>query len=77
MPRPLRLLRFAEVTPWTTTTAGPFDPAEDEPSDAYLEGFTLWGLGYLDARSWRHYLPRLIDYALRRPTDPAMVRHSP
>jgi hypothetical protein len=51
----------------------PFDPAEDEPTDAYLEGFAFWGLGYLDARSWRHYLPRLIDYALRCPNDPAMV----
>ena len=35
--------------------------------------FAFWGLGYLDARSWRHYLPRLIDYAFRCPTDPAMV----
>jgi Family of unknown function (DUF6714) len=51
----------------------PFNPAEDNPTDAYLEGFAFWGLGYLDARSWRHYLPRLIDYAFRRPNDPAMV----
>ena len=51
----------------------PFDPAEDEPSDAYFEGFAFWGLGYLDARSWRHYLPRLLDYAFRHPNDPAMV----
>ena len=51
----------------------PFDPAEDDPSDAYLEGFAFWGVGYLDARSWRHYLPRLIDYAFRHPDDPAMV----
>lgn len=51
----------------------PFDPALDEPTDAYLEGFAFWGLGYLDARSWRHYLPRLIDYALRRPDDPSMA----
>ena len=51
----------------------PFDPAADEPTDAYLEGFAFWGLTYLDARSWRHYLPRLIDYAFRRPDDPAMV----
>ena len=50
-----------------------FDPAEDEPTDAYLEGFAFWGVGYLDARSWRHYLPRLIDYAFRHPNDPAMV----
>jgi hypothetical protein len=53
--------------------APPFDPVADEPTDAYLEGFAFWGLGYLDARSWRHYLPRLIDYALRCPDDPAMV----
>ena len=53
--------------------AVPFDPAEDEPSDAYFEAFAFWGLGYLDARSWRHYLPRLIDYAFRHPNDPAMV----
>ena len=51
----------------------PFDPAEDDPTDAYLEGFAFWGLGHLDARSWRHYLPRLIDYAFRHPDDPAMV----
>ena len=51
----------------------PFDPAEDETTDTYLEGFAFWGLGYLDARSWRHYLPRLIEYAFRCPNDPAMV----
>lgn len=51
----------------------PFDPAVDEPTDAYLEKFAFWGMAYLDARSWRHYLPRLIDYAFRRPNDPAMV----
>ena len=50
-----------------------FDAAEDEPTDAYLERFAFWGVGYLDARSWRHYLPRLIDYALRHPGDPSMV----
>src|SRR5262249_42371857 len=33
----------------------------------------FWALGYLDARSWRHYLPRLISYAFRRPDDPAMA----
>jgi hypothetical protein len=50
-----------------------FDPASDEPTDAYIEGFAFWGLGYLDAQSWRHYLPRLISYAFRRPDDPAMA----
>ena len=53
--------------------AEPFDPACDEPTDEYIEGFAFWGLGYLDAQSWRHYLPRLISYAFRRPEDPAMA----
>jgi hypothetical protein len=53
--------------------AEPFDSPCDEPTDAYIEGYTFWGLGYLDAQSWRHYLPRLIDYTFRRPDDPAMV----
>src|SRR4029453_16667314 len=53
--------------------AEPFDPVRDEPTDAYIEGFAFWGLGYLDAQSGRHYLPRLIRYALRRPDDPAMA----
>jgi len=51
----------------------PFDAREDAPTDAYLERFAFWGVIYLDARSWRHYLPRLIEYALSRPDDPAMV----
>ena len=51
----------------------PFDAAEDAPTDAYLERFAFWGVIYLDARSWRHYLPRLIEYALTRPDDPAMT----
>lgn len=53
--------------------AEPFDPVRDEPTDAYIEGFAFWGLGYLDAQSWRHYLPRLISYALRHLDDPAMA----
>src|SRR4026209_2659157 len=51
----------------------PFDSERDQPTDAYLEGFAFWGLSYLDAQSWRHYLPRLISYAFRRPNDPAMA----
>jgi hypothetical protein len=43
----------------------PYDSAIDEPSDRYLETFAFTGLNFLDAVSWRHYLPRLIDYALR------------
>lgn len=44
-----------------------YDPAVDEPTDAYLEKYAFNGVTYLDAVSWRHYLPRLIDYALRQP----------
>ena len=51
----------------------PFDPALDEPTDEYLERFAFWAMPYLDARSWRHYLPRLIEYALAHPDDRAMV----
>ena len=51
----------------------PFDAALDEPTDEYLERHTFWGMPYLDARSWRHYLPRIIEYALAHPNDPAMV----
>ena len=51
----------------------PFDPAADEPTDEYIERYAFWGLGYLDAQSWRHYLPRLIRYTLFTPDDPHMV----
>ena len=51
----------------------PFDASTDEATDAYLEGFAFWAMPYLDARSWRHYLPRLIEYAIAHPGDPAMV----
>ena len=43
----------------------PFDTAIDEPTDSYLERFAFNGLNFLDPVSWRHYLPHLIDYALR------------
>jgi hypothetical protein len=48
----------------------PYDPARDAPDDAYLERYAYWGLNFLDAASWRHYLPRLIDYTLRHGEDP-------
>ena len=51
----------------------PHDPDQDRETDEYFERFAYWGLIYLDARSWRHYLPALIDYTFRRPDDPAMV----
>lgn len=50
----------------------PYDPAIDAPTDAYLAQYTYWGITFLDAASWRHYLPRLIDYALRHFQDQAL-----
>ncbi len=43
----------------------PFDPEVERVSDEYLERFAFDGLTHLDAASWGHYLPALIDYALR------------
>lgn len=42
----------------------PFSPTEDRVSDAYLERHPC-GVPHLDAASWRHYLPHLMEYALR------------
>ena len=41
-----------------------YDSSIDEPTVEYLETYAFHGLTFLDAPSWRHYLPRLIDYAL-------------
>jgi hypothetical protein len=54
----------------------PYDAEMDAPTDAYLEAYSFWAMPYLDARSWRHYLPRLAEYALRHPEDRAMVAES-
>jgi hypothetical protein len=51
----------------------PFDRSLDQPSDDYIERHASWAMPFLDARSWRHYLPRLIEYAFAHPDDPAMV----
>lgn len=50
----------------------PFDRAFDVVCDAYLEQH-YWGVGYLDPESWRHYLPALMDYALRRRAQSSAV----
>lgn len=42
----------------------PFDAALDAITDDYLCRYT-WGVGYLDPASWRHYLPHMIEHALR------------
>ncbi len=46
----------------------PFDPLIDEISESYLEEYP-WGIGYLDAASWRHYLPYLIEYSIKHIND--------
>ncbi|MBL8487088.1 MAG: hypothetical protein JNK22_08385 [Rhodocyclaceae bacterium] len=61
------------ATPSVTLRAGnalddhrqppPFEVAADSVSDGYLEQYP-WGIGHLDAASWRHYLPFLMAYAL-------------
>ena len=42
----------------------PYDAVIDQPTPAYLEAFAFNALNFLDPPSWRHYLPRLIEYAL-------------
>ena len=51
----------------------PFDALLDSPTDEYIERHAYWALPHLDATSWRHYLPRLIEYSLAHPDDGAMV----
>ena len=43
----------------------PYDPIVDTLTDDYIETYTHYGLGYLDAPSWRHYIPPLIAYTFR------------
>ena len=52
--------------------APPFDVLVDAISDGYLEAHP-WGSGYLDAASWRHYLPFMMEYALRHITEASDV----
>ncbi len=52
--------------------APPFDVLVDAISDEYLEAHP-WGSGYLDAASWRHYLPFMMEFALRHLTEASDV----
>ena len=49
-----------------------YDPKFDEPTDRYLEKY-YDGVTYLDAESWRFYLPHLIDYSLRKLEDGELI----
>jgi hypothetical protein len=53
-------------------TPTPFDPEHDKVSDEYLESF-YWGLSYLDALSWQHYLPYFFQYAFRKIHEGSVV----
>jgi len=52
--------------------APPFDVLVDAISDEYLEAHP-WGSGWLDATSWRHYLPFMMEYALRHISESSDV----
>jgi hypothetical protein len=52
--------------------APPFDVLVDAISDEYLDAHP-WGSGYLDATAWRHYLPFMMEYALRHITESSDV----
>ena len=52
--------------------APPFDVLVDAISDEYLDAHP-WGSGWLDAVSWRHYLPFMMEYALRHITEASDV----
>jgi hypothetical protein len=41
----------------------PFDEKLDKENDGYFEKY-VWGIGYLDSMSWKHYLPGLIEYTV-------------
>jgi hypothetical protein len=49
-----------------------FEEALDAPTDTYLES-NYWGLAHLDPASWRHYVPRLIEYALKHKSNPSTM----
>ncbi len=49
-----------------------FDPAIDAESDKYFERY-WWGVAHLDPRSWRYYVPHLIEYSLRRKDEHSLV----
>jgi hypothetical protein len=50
-------------------TPPPYDPEVDTITDDYLAAYTFWGIGYLDADSWRHYVAHLIAYTFRHITS--------
>jgi hypothetical protein len=48
--------------------ARPYVP-EDAPTQALIGQLAFWALPHLDAESWRHHLPHLIEYGLAHRSD--------
>jgi len=68
---PLTLRGGAALDSYDTPPA--HEPELDQAGDSYLETYGYWGLPHLYAASWRHYLPLLIDYALRHLGEPGSM----
>ncbi|WP_076462134.1 DUF6714 family protein [Marinobacterium stanieri] len=49
-----------------------YDPSIDRLSPEYLETY-FCGITYLDAVSWRYYLPYLLGYTLQKISDPGSM----
>jgi hypothetical protein len=47
----------------------PYDAQLDQPTPDYFEA-NYWGISYLDAMSWRYYLPLLSVYTLQNLSNP-------
>ncbi len=53
-----------------------YDEELDKLTDDYLQQYAYFALPFLDAISWRYYLPFLIDFALRHYTPEAAPESS-
>ena len=47
----------------------PYSP-DDAPTQALIGQLAFWALPHMDAQSWRHHLPNLIEYGLAHRSDP-------
>ena len=54
----------------------PYDEELDKLTDDYMQQYACFALPFLDAVSWRYYLPFLIDFTLRHFTTEASPESS-
>jgi hypothetical protein len=47
-----------------------YDPDVDSPTQVLIGQLAFWAIPHLDAGSWRHHLPHLIEYGLAHRSDP-------